>query len=275
MPTRAFAACFVALGIVASIIERTTKVNMAERFSKIRALPVGTPLIFISGKTKKKALFDGPDSFGGEPRIRIKFEGSSRAPITFLGPLEVDKLFITDIAEIKLPKNAQKGKEIDFNERFISGFLNEINITEFVLNSVLEVLIVGNSKLLTDELVNTEFAVKKGTDLFKGTLQDIVRVKRLNESYRADIFPTKTRRYKNEKKDQPKFVIFDGGLAFLKWRHLWSEAQIVVLLDRTEPVFEKAVSELNNMYIHNRVDDAPQIQLPRPTLGVELVTFRE
>lgn len=276
MPTRAYAACFVALGAVTAMVQETTnKVDNMEHFENLRNLPVGTPLVYISGKIRKKAVYDGPDLFGGEPRLRIKLEGGSIAPVTFIAPKDSKMVQETNASIIKLPQNKQKGKEININSKFISAFIKGINPLEIAFKSFVHAIIISNSKIITDEISNTYFAVNRGNKMVKGTLQDVLCVKRLcSESYKTEIISVNTRKLPSMNHN-PDVVIFDGGQAFLKWRHCWDKSNIIVLLDRTEPVFIDAVNEFNNRYIHNRLEDEVSLDLPAAPLGVELACFEE
>ena len=109
-----------------------------------------------------------------------------------------------------------------------------------------------------------------------GTLQDILRIRRLSstsEAFRSDIFPVRSKGHAMESEEMaPHLVVFDGAVGFLKWRHIWPHCNWVVILDRTEPRFEEAAQIVNEDYF-SRVDEE-KLELPdAPPVSVELVSY--
>ena len=70
-------------------------------------------------------------------------------------------------------------------------------------------------------------------------------------------------------------VVFDGALGFLKWGQMWHGRHQVVILDRTEPYFDDAISAINTRFSQNRTDGEVALPGSDAPPGGEVLAFRE
>lgn len=281
VPTRSYAVSLIAAGIViARSAVPVNKLGAEEHFAYLRSLEVGTPVTFRSGIMKKKGFLVGckPKELAGSIQECIGVQSQSKDSgglIEWFPPKRSLKIQVSQTAINRLP-NRQKGRRIVSREGFLENILGLSDVYEFALNSRFECAIVGNKNRLRQEIKETRFAIQVKKGYFEGTLQDILRVRKLlgsEKGFRSDIYPSSGKKSPDLSKfGIPAIAIFDGALGFLKWRDYWRESKWVVLLDHTERGFMEAVDLLNQEYMY-RVDEEWRGRIPNRPRNVELIVF--
>ena len=67
-------------------------------------------------------------------------------------------------------------------------------------------------------------------------------------------------------------VVFDGGRAYLRWRHLWPVARQLVIIDRSQPSADEAAYELSTAFAE-RTAECPLFTDVRIPAGIEAVSL--
>lgn len=70
-------------------------------------------------------------------------------------------------------------------------------------------------------------------------------------------------------------VVYDGAAGFLKWGSLWREGHQMVVLDRTEPYFDDAISAINTRFSQNSIQGEDALPVTEAPPGGEILSFRE
>jgi hypothetical protein len=279
IPARAYAACLAAAGVVMKRAQMPVKgfAGEEEHFENICRLEPGTPLVYIKKGRKLRAIFSGIDKIGNETRIRVQIGNTEGGNLTEL----LNKRMAVSVSvaiddDIKLPKK-QLGYKILNRKAFLDKLLQGVNTNIFALSSRLDCVIVGPAALIRREATDTGIAVKlrKGT-FAEGTFHDLLRVRRFlmeGKPYRADVYPVSGSRHPGAGCASPAAVIFDGALAFLKWREYYPGLNWIVLLDRTGNNFWEGAEALNQDYIKNRTSKGPNLDLPPVPAGIEMILY--
>jgi len=177
--------------------------------------------------------------------------------------------------DIELPKK-QSGYKIVNRKDFLDNLLPGVDTNVFALSSRLDCVIVGPTALIRREATDTGIAVKLSRSFAKGTFQDLLRVRKFlqeGKAYRTDVYPVSGSRHPGAGCASPAAVIFDGALAFLKWREYYPGLNWIVLLDRTGNNFWEGAGELNQDYIKNRISKGPNLDLPPVPAGIEMILY--
>lgn len=279
VPTRAYTACLAAAGAVMgrASIPVNAPAGKEEHFNNLCRLEYGTPLNYIKGNRKKKAIFAGITTFNGELRIRIQTESEEGGGLTeLLNKKMALAVSVADGGEIKLPKK-QSGHKIVTRKAFLDNLLPGVDINTFVLFSRLDAVITGPVALIRREVTDTRLIVKMPRGKFaEGTFQDILRVRRFlfeGKPFITDVYPVSGGRQPGNGYSNPAVAVFDGALAFLKWRDAWLDSNWIVLLDRTGPNFWDGAETLNQDYIKNRTLNCPELDLLSVPAGVEMICY--
>ena len=279
IPARAYAACLAAAGAVMgrASIPVNSPTGEEEHLNNLCHLEYGTPLNYIKGNRKKKAIFAGITTLNGELRIRIQTESEEGGGLTEL--LNKKMALAVSVAgggKIKLPKK-QSGHKIVTRKAFFDNLLPGVDINTFVLFSRLDAVITGPVALIRREVTDTRLAMKMSRGKFaEGTFQDILRVHRFlfeGKPFRTDVYPVSGARQPANGYSNPAVAVFDGVLAFLKWRDAWLDSNWIILLDRTGPNFWDGVETLNQDYIKNRTLNCPELDLLPVPAGVEMICY--
>ena len=150
------------------------------------------------------------------------------------------------------------------------------------LRSKLVCALVGKRHSLEHEIKHTPLAIHvNGHRHSEGLLQDVLRVNRFvtgQQSHRSALVPTGAGFPASEVVDSTEMgVVFDGAPGFLKWGQLWQGRHQVIILDRTEPYFDDAISAINKRFSQNRADGDAAAALPGSEAppGGEVIAFRE
>ena len=137
VPTRAFGAAFVSLGMVISDAAVRDHSSEAVHFEKLFDLPVGTSVIYRPepGKTLRGVL-QAPEEYRGKLRVRVQVHSRAGGSLTYL--IDESRALQVEPARHsgKLPKT-QGGGNTRFANRFVDGLLGEADPVQFGLRSKL------------------------------------------------------------------------------------------------------------------------------------------
>jgi len=300
VPTRSFCSPLLAAGAISYIAATfdPSKTTFREKFNYLKQLPDGTGVLIkdkLTGRMKKgfKEGFEVVEGYGPRIRFQVTRRGANSAPIyELLGPDQCHDIELDPSESPVLPVNPTSTAMNDGYQVW-SNILadHKANATNYYGSNSFDCLIIGQIEGLRSEVKDGRFAVpsKASTkeapataqetevQFSEGTLQDILRTKRLEPSssmnaYNSQIWSSRARHTSGTENDvAPRMVCFDGALAFLKWKYLFRESSWAVVLDRTEHQYQQAVFEINDEFSH-RGPDGLQLDTECPS-GVDVMAF--
>ena len=253
LPTRSFAAPLVAVGAVLCDAVATRKSSdPIVHFEMLASLPAGTAVTVRDGSRQKRGLLLGVEMREGKRLIRVQVEklhslggGLTRSfppPLALrVEPIE------TELSAEQLPKS-QKGKTLVRRAGFMECLLQGIDSYDYALHSEMHALLVGNTRVLRNEVFETPFGAKVAgrRAVHEGKLQDVLRARRLqatDQHFRSDVLPAMPRDTDGPSdQHSAPLVVFDGADGFLRLRHRWPRADWIVVLDRTARSFDEGVA---------------------------------
>ena len=279
IPTRNYAAAFAALGIVLARANiPADQIELNSHFQQLCSLPKGTPVNYQKNGKRYKGIYLGVNKDYGEPRLRVQIENKSNGGLTdFLRREECQNVAIASTQYMSLPKK-QTGRFLVKSNDFLNAFISA-ETQEFVTKTRLECALIGRVNTLQQEITQVPFAYDSSKpEVKRGYLHDILRVRNFlseGETYRSEVLSFQGNKPpKTTNNLMPNVTIFDGATGFIKWRDDWRNSHWIVLLERTEPRFQEAVTEINNEY-GSRVDGKEIHHIPSVPPGVELVVYQE
>lgn len=280
VPTRAFGAAFVSLGMVISDAASRDRTSEAVHFEKLFDLPPGSPVIYRRkpGQALKGVLLK-PEERDGKLWVRVQVHSRAGGGLTY-GIDESRALQVQPARHSgKLPKK-QGGENARFANKFVDSLLGDADPVQLGLRSKLVCALIGRKNTLEHEIRRTPLAIHvNGHRYAEGQLQDVLRVNRFvteKQSHRSALVPIGPQPPSVEILSNVEMgVVFDGALGFLKWGEMWEGRHKAIILDRTEAYFDDAISAINARFSQNRVDG--EILLPEHEAppGGEVLTFRE
>jgi hypothetical protein len=257
LPTRAYAAAFVALGAVLASLSQAN-----DAASVLAGLPSGTTVTIKSGERYLRGVFLGVEEYAGGVRyvVQVGKHGTNRYPESFAKHIQP-----SEQSQVKLPK-LQQGRKI-ISDEFLSQLLGKDEAWQYSQSTSCASLVI-TQKLSFEEEVSQSFLTLRGRETHRGKLDSLLRVQSssVTEGYKTCVVATAED--ESNPKDAP-VVIFDGARAFLRHHHFYSHRSWVVLLDRCETSFIDAAAQLQQLYV-NRVDDWTTLEPPH---GVEYMSF--
>lgn len=282
VPTRAFAAAFVSLGMVISEAASRDQTSATAHFAKLFDLPAGTPVIYrhSPGETLKGVL-QAPEECCGKLYVKVQVHSFSwkGGGLTYLVDESQALKVQPALHSGKLPKK-QGSKNSRFTNQFVDRLLGEADPVQLGLRSKFCCAIVGKKNMLEYEIRRTPLAIHFGDNRrAEGLLQDVLKVNRFvtaSQSFHSALIPVGS-----EPPSQTVIanveigVVFDGAHGFLKWADMWGNNHQVIILDRTESYFDDAISTINARFSQNRTDGDAGLSVTDVPAGVEVLSFRE
>ena len=280
VPTRAFGAAFVSLGMVISDAAARDYSSETAHFEKLFDLPLGTSVIYRPepGKTLR-GILQAPEEYRGELHVRVQVHSRAGGGLTYL----IDESRALQVQPArhsgKLPKT-QGGENARFANQFVDGLLGEADPVQLGLRSKLCCAIVGRRNTLEHEIRKTPLAIHiNGHRHAEGQLQDVLRIDRFvtdRQSHRSTLVPVGAEPPSDAVIGNVEMgVVFDGAHGFLKWGDMWQGRHQAVILDRTEPYFDDAISAINGRFSQNRIDGEAALPGSDAPAGGEVLAFRE
>lgn len=281
VPTRAYCAAFVSLGMVISDAAARDHSSAAAHFEKLFDLPTGTPVILRQTPRKAlKGVLQGPEEYNGKLYIRVQVHSLSGGGLTHL----IDESRAMQVQPAKhsgkLPKK-QGAENKRFANSFVDSLLGDADPVQLGLRSKLVCAIVGKKNALEHEIRHTPLALHaNGNCRAEGQLQDVLRVDRFvageQQSYRSALVPVGSSPPSADVTSKVEMgVVFDGAAGFLKWGALWPDQHQIIILDRTELYFDDAITAINSRFSQNRADAEPPPPANGAPPGGEVLAFRE
>ncbi|MBL8819723.1 MAG: hypothetical protein JNL58_27100 [Planctomyces sp.] len=283
VPTRAYCAAFVSLGMVISDAAARDPSSAAAHFEKLFELPVGTPVILRQSPRKVlRGVLQEPMEYNGKLYVRVKVQSrDSRTGGGLTHMVEESHSLQVQPAKHsgKLPKK-QGAENKRFANSFVDNLLGDGDPVQLGLQSKLVCAIVGKRNSLENEIRHTPLALYANSDCRAvGQLQDLLRVDRFvadNQSYRSALLPIGSSSPTGDVISKVEMgVVFDGAAGFLKWGAMWPGQHQIIILDRTERFFDDAITAINSRFSQNRADAETPLPASDAPAGGEVLAFRE
>lgn len=260
VPTRAYAAVLLALGVIAN---GSGAGNGAAHVDQISELVIDTPVFLFKEQTdgmhRAKGLYKGCSlkNTGGEELFYIKVQLDRAGDANREFPLTMWPFIQVAAFPVESMPARETWRQVTVEDPFTALAVGRRHAKDLAMRSRLECVIVGQASALNREIVDTPFAVRGQDDLFvEGRLQDLVRARRFSsglEAFRSDVIATDNSDMgKATGSLSPPLAILDGSAAYLKWRHMFRGSNRVVVLGRADRAFEEAVHTLNDEYTLER-----------------------
>lgn len=281
VPTRAFGAAFVSLGMVISDAAARDQASEAAHFEKLFDLPQGTPVIYRPRKgAALKGILQAPGEDQGRLCVKVQVHSREGGGMTYL-IFEPHSLKVqpTGGQAWELPKKQGLHNARTANT-FVDSLLGETDPVQLGLRSKLVCALVGRRNTLEHEIRKTPLSIHVNGDRHaEGQLQDVLRIDRFvtaQQSHRSALVSIGADPPSDEViQNVETGVVFDGAVGFLKWGALWRGRHQVVILDRTEPYFDDAITAVNARYSQNGLHDACEMLQADAPAGGEILAFRE
>ena len=283
VPTRAYCAAFISLGMVISDAAARDSSSAAAHFEKLFDLPIGTPVILRPGPRKVlRGLLQGAVEYKDKMYVRVQVESLDDRACGGLTHL-IDESRALEVQPAnhsgELAKR-QKATNKRFANSFVDSLLGDADPVQLGLQSRLICAIVGKKNALEHEIRQTPLAIHTNGDCrAEGHFQDVLRIDRFvsgEQSYRSALVPVGSNPPSNELTSRVEMgIVFDGALGFLKWGAMWPDQHQIVILDRTELYFDDAISAINSRFSQNRADEEPFLPTNNAPPGGEVLAFRE
>lgn len=280
LPTRAYAASFCVTGVVVARSGMDDdRDQLIAHYERLSALPSGTALTYRKGNRTFPAQFVGTSThFSGEPCLVVQTQDKKAGGMTEQVPLSRSMaVAIAEDQTRRLPKNPT-GRQLQVQTEFVQRWLGGVDPLRFATKTQLDCVLVGNLRDSFAEIMQTTFGIRCGDRILKGTLQDIIRVKRFirpGEGYRCKLIPVRDTGRPPAGDQCPLFVVFDGAQGFLRARDYWRDSNWIVLLDRTDPHFQEAADLLNAGYAMRPEGDDPAFMLNGFPRGAAILAYWE
>lgn len=279
VPTRAFGAAFVSLGMVISDAAARDRASEAAHFEMLFDLPPGTPVIYRPQPRKVlKGIMQLPEESDGKLRIRVQVHSRAGGGLTYI----LDESCALQVQPAKhsgrLPK--KQGNSTRFTNEFVERLLGETDPVQLGVRSKVVCTIVGRKNVLEHEIRQTPLAIHlNGERHIEGQLQDVLRVNKFvapEQSHRCALVAVGGDAPPGDIIDNTEIgVVYDGAAGFLKWGSLWREGHQMVILDRTETYFDDAVSAINTRFSQNSIRGEDALPAAGAPPGGEIISFRE
>lgn len=284
VPTRAYCAAFVSLGMVISDAAARDHSSAAAHFEKLFDLPVGTPVILRQPGCKVlKGVLQEPQEFHGQLCVAVQVQSrNARASGGLTHLINESKALQVQPAKHsgKLPKKLGAENK-RFANSFVDSLLGEADPVQLGLRSKFVCAIVGKKNALEHEIRHTPLSLHaNGVWRAEGQLQDLLRVDRFTageQSHRSALVTVGSSPPSGDVISKVEMgVVFDGAAGFLKWGAMWPDRHQIIILDRTQHYFDDAISAVNSRFSQNRADaETPSPGSGVPPPGGEVLAFRE
>jgi len=249
LPTRTMAATLVGCGIVAERSKTRAKIDDWEiKLKLLEQLPYDAPVTLLKGGRRVKGKFKRIKVEDGVKFVEVQVGGKDKhgcgratisVPVKRCGGIEPIQKEVK-----KLPVNPS-GVALARNRDFLKYALKETDLDNFTGVSRLDCLFIGPAANIRQEAKDLELGIQaillNSKDYYSASPADILRARQVQSEgipYRSEIFSAISDLSNKSIKEAPHVVIFDGGLGFDKWRHLFQNSHWLVVLDRSDHHFE-------------------------------------
>jgi hypothetical protein len=269
LPERAFAAAFAGLGGCLGVCSLT---RVDEHLLTLRNSPLGTEVQIRSAGTKHPVgVFAGIVSLCDKEMVKIDTSSSGSHFI----PVDQCLRVIITSAKVSSAKKRRRSCS-DSLTPFAKTLVAPLTSEEYLGQGQSEIVIIGELGPLKYQLTEVKFATESACKGITGTLGEVIRPRELlgsGQISRSSILSTTNGRSDLTTGSVPKIVIFDGALSFFRWHSFWLHSHWIVVLSRTDSVFQEAVNTVNS-YSFSSLLEQVDVVPPNCPLGVEYTQIR-
>lgn len=283
VPTREFAAAFVALGAVEQRSKAGPPASGPDHYQQLSDLAKGDKVTVLQAGKKYVATFEGVGQAQGQEGIYVVFDKDRKTRMRqFLPKGECGRVAIGALGRERLPKvgTPRDQKAHSWDEVFVQAALGLDSVTDYVRCDDFTALIIGQVRALRFELEEATFAaLDPDAKPIRGHVEDLIRTKKFANDAEGETFRTEVMSDRARELDpalaalKPPVVILDGGRSFVKHKHDWRSASWVIILDRSSAATDEAATVLNQYYVEHRIDDSDPLNGIEPPPGIELTSF--
>jgi len=244
-----------------------------ERFEKLAALEVGHPVRVLS----KGRLFVGEVANLPADRTATAFaitvSTKPRYSEHFVCTAQ-NCMKVEPSVEASQAGRRQRGLRIVENAEFTKIMLGGPSLEDLCLGTRLDYVLVGvRSRLLEEAETTISVWAPTGKSRVIGSMSDLLRLREGSRDYRGMIVSTTAKDPRMPTKT-PRVAIFNGAAGYLKFRDRFALSHQVLLLDRSEPRFREAASQVNRQF-YQRIGEGPEEVVADAPVGVERLVFVE
>lgn len=279
VPTREFAAAFVAIGAVEARTQLAGTIGDGH-FETLCALGNGDEVtVFMSGK-KYRGTFDRVAIVQGNEGIYVTFKKDGVNH--FLPKGQSHRISVGSLGKGDLPKRPALvgANRRSWSETFVALGLGVDDVDEFARTDDFTALIIGQVSDLQFELEDAPFAVRaNGGAISKGHIEDLIRTRKFandvtGEPFRTEVMSSRTYELDGALRSlNPPVVVFDGGQGFLKHHDDWQKASWIIILDRGSQSTEDASAAFSQYYVVHRFSDVDPLGSVDVPAGIEMSAF--
>jgi hypothetical protein len=233
LPTRAYAATLVALGVVTAQAPRSfnparpTDEQLEDHFRLLCGLRPGSTVTV--GKAKLVGTFKGVDESGAEPMLLIQ-----------------QRSFLQKIPQRMCNQVAAQGRS-------------------------LSTLLIGRINIFDEEIRGKDLVAADGEPL--QTLLKVGRYCRRGDKHvLSDLLATAGELPAGLEAAMPTVTIFDGTASFRHWRETWRQGAWVVVLDRSAQNFDEGVALVESEFVQRGTVTRDEVQFEIPE-AAEIMSF--
>lgn len=282
-PNRAYVAAFCATGYVLALSGTMPPVDYEENYRYLAGLPSGTTVTFWPTPTlKKTGLLVACVEANGQRYVKIAL-GVKLRDTDYVRVDECGKVQVCRQQFDKLPSRARM-RRVRVQNGLIATVVTACDLNDFLSQCRPACTIVGSESQLRAEIREAPFAIlgtfrEAASDKAVGHLQDILRVPQFSTGGQccwAEVHSfIAEKKLRRSTKTPPRLVIFDGSSAFLKCQGYWPNSSWIAILDRTDPRFLDASSEIDRLYASRSETRVPNIAFPSVPSDLDCVLFEE
>lgn len=279
VPTRSFAAGFVALGAVeARLAASPEQATADEHFLALCELPSGADVTVQMAGKKYQARFVGREIRNGKSGISVRFVKDGVQNF-----LPADVCYRVTTGRLGKDLLAKRPRIVDTARRswdatFVEKALGIEDANLFARHDDFAALIIGKLSILRYELEEAAFGIRSRTQTFSGHIEDLIRTKKFADDPAGETFRTEVLSDRARDLDRdiavlnPPVVVFDGARAFEKHHRSWLKASWVVILDQSDEATSDGADILNGLYAKRSSDSDPLSAIEVPP-AVEVMSF--
>lgn len=272
LPTRAYAAAIsaAAYALRREQIDPLVPSDLDAQIENLRQVPVNTPVKYFGGGKVWDGRFLGINEVDGTEMIVVE-----TAPKKMIRKLPLDFApSVRPTGDSELP-GVLRSKSLEVPSA-LKALLPKDMALAYATSSRTDCIVVGIRSLFYEDLSHRVLCQGPAANNAEyWCFEDLVRaqdsVSSKKRAFRTLSVASSPGPTPEERDIDPGLVIFDGGPAYLRWRHCWDQAHHVVLIDRSMPSAEEAGGELSLEFLE-RIGDpvADGGDVPR---SLEVVQF--
>lgn len=262
VPTRAFAAVFLAAGMV--LEDLLTRVRSPEEhFRWLCSLPPGT---ILENERRQGSILD-VDSTSDPPRLKVAIRNGRHST-------NISTFVCHPSMENWLPKNSLRPKMGSLPDRLAKHLVDESEKWFISVESQPTVVICGERKTLLEE--TNASLINAGDNAVEMCLEELLLA---NEyPYQNDLRRTRieSRRAKSRELGNPTehLVIYDGGRSFINRSQDFRGTNQMLVLELGDGDLPDVIEHMESMWLERIDDGRSKVRLPKPPPGCEMAHFQ-